>query len=150
MTSSNGDSFNSDPNQRVAQKLISGIRNLYCASSHLSENDIKQKIQRLLNDFAEQAPARELDTSAIFQTVKDYFSIQLLDQQICHNLSSDHSQEQSSSAPINEHTEKEIETLTFTTRKASSQHSTTNSENTQTQTLEKTERPFHAAIRPLQ
>jgi len=75
MTFVTNDDFNSDPNKRTAQKLASGIRSLYRASSDLSEHDIKQKIQQLIDEFAQRAPNQQLNSVAVFQELKHCFSI---------------------------------------------------------------------------
>jgi len=62
-------------NQRSAEKLIAGIRYIYSASRHLPDEEIKQKFKQLLADFNEHAPSH-LDTSAVLQELKNYFSLQ--------------------------------------------------------------------------
>jgi len=64
-----------DANKKTAQKLISGIRNLYQASSHLGDEEIKQRFKQLLNEFSKQAPPH-LDTALIFQELGNHFSLQ--------------------------------------------------------------------------
>jgi len=63
-------------NKRSAQKLIDGVRRLYCSSTHLDEKVVKRKIHQLLSEFVRYAPAVKLNASFVLHELKAHFAVQ--------------------------------------------------------------------------
>lgn len=63
-------------NKRSAQKLIDGVRQIYCASTHLDDIVVKRKIHQLLSEFIRYAPAVKLNPNIVLHELKAHFAVQ--------------------------------------------------------------------------
>ena len=75
MTSSTHDTLSAKLDKLSAQKLIQGIRRLFNASAHLPKAQQKRQIQLLLSAFESQALQQGLNTSRIFNEIRNYYAI---------------------------------------------------------------------------